>query len=188
MRKLLLICALFLSACATTPTPTPIDLGAIFDLAPAVVPPGYDTLTEAAFEAFKAVAAKPTSIYYEWGGIIVQLKSGKYAPLPAVTTFEGDHVSISGPGMFGKVVATYHTHPCVPEHYSEFFSPPDLSSAIFEHMTVFMGDLCTGHIHEFKPGDKPDVEAADHDDLPPFLTKGRIIGQFTTPHSLLVAE
>ena len=156
-------------------------------------PPGYDTIEKAVLVGFEAIAAKPSSQYYEWGGLIVKNAKGKFIALDANTSFGGDHVNIRDPSFLlqGTVVGSYHTHPCIPGHFIEYFSPADLMEPLFFHLTAFMGDFCTGTVHEFLPGDKPDVEhPTDHGHTGGdfFLTKGRIIGQFTTPHALTVVE
>lgn len=156
-----------------------------------IVPAAYDTVEQAAIAGLKAVAVEPTSSYYEWGGVIVKTSRGKFIALTANTNFQGDSVRIhSGdfilPGM--TIVSSYHTHPCIPEHYVQFFSPSDLIEPLFSRRIVFMGDLCTGNVHEFKPGDKTDAEHPLADEETLWLTKGRIIGKFTTPHLLAVVE
>lgn len=157
---------------------------------PIVAPPKYDTLEQAAIAGLKAIAAKPTALYYEWGGHIVKTKDGKFSALASNTTYEGDHVEIDGDdfGLNGELVAGYHTHPCLPAHDVQYFSPEDLIEPIFFHLTVFMGDFCTGNVHEFIPGDNPAVEHPHGDLQRILLTKGRIVGQFTTPHDLMVSE
>lgn len=159
-----------------------------FDIKPLVAPPEYDTPERAAIEGFKIIARKPTGPYFEWGGMIVKMPSGKYSALAANTSYQGDSVSIQRNdfGLNASVVGAYHTHPCLPEHDVEFFSEPDLIGPIFYRQLAFMGDFCTGNVHEFVPGDKPDAEPSHNPNL--YLTKGRIIGMFTYPHVQTVAE
>jgi hypothetical protein len=150
-------------------------------------PAEFDTLEEAAIAAFKVIAAKPSALYYEWGGVIVKSPAGKFSAEKANTSLGGDHVQIQSDNFFtnSTIVASYHTHPCLPEHFVEYFSPQDLFEPIFFHLTVFMGDFCTGTVHEFKPGDKPDFEHPydhGHKGEEIFLTKGTIVGTFTTGH------
>jgi hypothetical protein len=111
------------------------------------------------------------------------VKGGQgFVALPPNTNFEGGHVHINDysapPGI---VVASYHTHPCKEEFFSSYFSPADMSDPIFFHHIAFMGDFCTGLIHEFVPGDNPDVDQVEGDG--PWLSKGRIVGSFTTVHT-----
>jgi hypothetical protein len=156
-----------------------------------VAPREFTTPELAAIDGLRVIALKPTSQYYEWGGLVAKMPNAKFVALPPSTDLSGDSVSIRSKnstsfGLNAEVVGTYHTHPCVQEHDVEFFSPPDLQEAIYWHKLVFMGDFCTGGVHEFVPGDKPDAEPAHDRGL--FLTKGRIIGAFTAPHAEVVAE
>lgn len=156
---------------------------------PVAAPPEFDTIEAAAIAGFKEIAAKPTALFYEWGGVVVEFEDGKFSALSANTSFSGDSVEINGHNAFGlnaHIVGAYHTHPCLPGHDVEFFSPQDLQEPIYFHKYAFMGDFCSGNVHEFKPGDKPDAEPAHDEGL--YLTKGRIVGQFTEPHALTVAE
>jgi hypothetical protein len=151
---------------------------------------GFKTAEDAATAALKSIAAKPTSFYYEWGGYLARdTKSGEYFYHNANTSMHGDHVQIEEPDDLPEtfeVVGTFHTHPCLPRHEVTFFSPADLMEGLFEHELVFMGDFCTGAVHEFKPGDKPDVEKMPHSDL--WSTHGRIVGKFSEPRQELVVE
>jgi hypothetical protein len=148
--------------------------------------PVFDTLEEAAVAALVQIAAQPTSIYYEWGGVLGQNEAGKYAFSIPRTDFSGDSVEIRGHSMPPDMhrVGSYHSHPCLDEHDIEYFSPEDLGEGIFGHHIVVMGDFCTGNVHLFKPGDKPDVEQPEGDQGV-WLTKGRVIGQFTGKHKLI---
>jgi hypothetical protein len=114
------------------------------------------------------------------------MKPGLFMVLPPTTSYAGDHVELHGSELGGLVVASYHTHPCLPDHYVQFFSPPDLNEPLYFRRPVFMGDFCTGNVHEFKPGDKPDAEEVDSgggNTL--YLPKGRILGKFTTAHAVI---
>lgn len=149
------------------------------DVAHSVIP-GYPTIEEAAAAGLKAIVLKPSANWYEWGGIIVRTTSG-YLALPAVTSFSAQHVQI---GEQRGEVADYHTHVCNQRFVHDFFSPADLAGTIFFHRTAFMGDLCTGLIHRFKAGEKPDAVQISMGDGTggPFISAGRIIGKFTTPY------
>lgn len=145
----------------------------------------YDTIEEAATHGLQSVIIKPTASYYEWGGALIRNRDGKFGALPAATNHAGDHVRIDTDEVEpllalagAAIVGTYHTHPCLAGYNVEYFSPPDLVEAIFWRRVVFMGDLCTGKVHEFKPGDKPDVERPEGDNNGFWLTKGRVVGQF----------
>jgi hypothetical protein len=147
----------------------------------------FDTPEEAASAGLAHIATKPLGNVYEYGGQIVQTAEGKFAALTPRTDFSGDRVNIpDDAGMLGglmgfTVVGSYHTHPCLHHHFTAYLSPDDMYEAIYSHRITFMGDMCTGFAHEFKPGDKPDVEQVE-DDL--WLSKGRILGQFTKPHQV----
>lgn len=147
----------------------------------------YDTAEEAATVALRNIADKFGGIY-EYGGVIGKTKDGKFEISEPNTSYAGDHVRINGDLPSGtEPYGNYHTHPCLPFHDVEYFSPEDLFEPLFVRMpAVFMGDFCTGHVHEFKYGDKPDVEHPQRPDGSPidneiWLTKGRIVGQFTKP-------
>lgn len=161
----------------------------VYEKPPLSLPPFYDTIEQAAIAGFKIVADKPTGSFYEWGGQIIKSPGGKYAALPANTSYEGDSVAIKN-SPFSRnavVVGDYHTHPCMPEHWVEYFSEEDLMGSIFYRRTIFMGDFCTGKVHEFKVGDKPDVEKPAPNERT-YVTKGRIVGVFTVPHPMMVVE
>lgn len=158
---------------------------------PMFKPKGLATPEDAATLGLKLIAQKATSAYYEWGGAIGRDPvTGEFYLSPPVTSMHGDHVNLekaidSIPDGY-ELVGSYHTHPCIPGHQTQVFSPGDLNGSIFNHETGFMGDFCTGLIHEFMPGDKPDVERIKEADL--WLTQGRILGSFTTPRPTLVVE
>jgi hypothetical protein len=143
------------------------------------VQPGYKTIEEAAIEGLKAIALKPSANWYEWGGMIIKTATG-YLALPANTSFAAQHVHIED--QSDNVVGSYHTHVCNARFAHEFFSPADLSEPIFFHRIVFMGDLCTGLVHRFKPGERPDDAQIVADDDAPWSSRGWIVGKFTTPH------
>lgn len=141
----------------------------------------FDTADEAAIAALKNIDTEYGDVY-EWGGAIGRLPSGKYVYFPPSTEYAGDNTSMPHTVPRGvDFVANYHTHPCLTKHDVEFFSPPDLFSVIFGHdEATFMGDFCTGNVHKFELGDKPDLEQIHN----VWITKGRIIGQFTGKHKM----
>lgn len=152
-------------------------------------PKGYPTIEAAAVAALAAIAAKPTSYYYEWGGSLARnVKTGEFFYSPANTTMHGDHVHLDepedNPGF--EYVGAYHTHPCLPHHEIEYFSPGDMAETLYMHTAAFMGSFCSGQVHEFLPGDKPDAEFVEK--AGQWLTKGRIVGSFTDPRPQLVVE
>lgn len=158
-----------------------------FQVKPESAPAEFDNPILAAIAGFKLIAAKPTALYYEWGGEIALMPNGKFAALAPNTSFSGDHVHIDRNdfGLNAVIVGHYHTHPCLPDHWAEYFSVPDMDEVVFGRLSAFMGDFCSGNVHAFFHGDKPDVEVTNHG---VYLTKGRIVGQFTEPHALTVAE
>lgn len=190
-----ILIALALHGCAVTPKPTvreatPAEVAAMLKVmgiegAPdAISYTRYDTAEAAAIAGLKLIADKHNGVY-EYGGAIGKTADGKYEIADPSTNFAGDNVEIRGNGLpsDAEQVSSYHTHPCLPQHDCEFFSPQDLLAVIFAHQeSAFMGDWCTGHVHEFKRGDQPDTENVHG----VWLTKGRIIGTFTTPHAMLV--
>lgn len=147
----------------------------------------YPTAEAAAIAAFKEIAEKHGNAY-EWGGMIGKSADGKFSYTPASTDFQGDSVEIPRAGLPPDMerYGAYHTHPCIAAHDVEFFSPQDLFAVIWGHEpAAFMGDWCTGNVHEYKRGDQPDTALASPGT---WLTKGRIVGQFTTPHTMAAAQ
>ena len=146
--------------------------------------PSYATLEEAAVHAM--MRGSQCSHYYECGGAIAQRPDGKYVVGPISSDSEGDSTHISHtvpPGW--KLVADYHTHTCLKAtHYVDFFSPQDVMGYLTDNIVGFMGDMCTGDVHEFVPGkDSPnDVRVAEN----LYLTHGRVIGHF--PVSGIIVE
>lgn len=184
---ILALCAL--CGCAAAPLPIQVQpcsgkcdqkIAVVGDITAVRIYPTYDTIEQAAIAGFKSIAADPISPYYEFGAEIVKTPDGKFLPLTPMTDFEGDRVHVGDRELekLGILVGSYHTHPCLPDHYVEFFSSDDLEEPIFYHRTAFMGDFCTGNVHEFKPGDKPDAQQPDNDEKSFYLSKGRLIGKF----------
>jgi len=140
---------------------------------------GYDTLEEAGVQGI--ARAYRCSHAYECGGAIAQrLSDGKYFIGPVRSDHAGTHVDIeygTPPGT--KLVADYHTHPCNSKEYiPEVFSPTDVSGNTSQRITGFMGDLCTGEVHEFTPNkDSPNDTYVPRAGV--YTTGGRIIGHIT---------
>lgn len=138
----------------------------------------FDKLHEAAIAAADRLIK--CSHYYECSAVIVLDPKGKYTVGPAHTNYNSDNVSVtfsSVPADWERVAAV-HSHPCIPRHAGNLFSPPDMMGAFVTRTTFYMVDLCTGAVHEFIPGvTKPDdVQTADG----LWLTEGKIIG-YTLP-------
>jgi hypothetical protein len=117
------------------------------------------------------------SHYYECGGVIAQGPDGRFIVGVTRTNFKGDSVAlthIAPPGY--KVVADFHTHPCLPvSHYAHYFSPEDTANDTFNHVIGFLGDLCTGEVHEYDPSTMAPGDTQLEDDV--FSTAGKIIGK-----------
>lgn len=147
--------------------------------------PAYDTLEEAGVHAIQRDAE--CSIYYECGGVIAQRPDGKFVVGPVSSSRQGDSVSFEPTVPFGwTLVADHHTHPCLDKtHAPSFFSPQDIESDTMQRVTGFMGDLCTGDVHEFTPGrDSPnDTELALGEGV--YLTHGRIVGHITVSKTVI---
>ena len=157
----------------------PVDISGIV-VAPSSTPktvdllPSYATLEEAALNAIKR--DYQCSQAYECGGVIAQRPDGRFVVGPVSSNYRGDEVQSNlGVPIGWKLVAHHHTHPCLPDsHHTNYFSPEDTSGVISQHLLEFMGDLCTGQVHEFDYKTmKPDEEKTEDGY---YLTQGRIIG------------
>lgn len=139
----------------------------------AVQPTEFSTMDLAAAAALQA--AYDTSRYYEYGGVILLEAPGKYGVGAPDTEMAADHTSIDNdPADYvGKIVANYHTHPCLDGYMPSVFSPPDLVMARTLGRPSYIADLCTGDVHKWQPGD-----AYDNLESPfaPQLATGRIVG------------
>jgi hypothetical protein len=149
--------------------------------------PTFSTLVEAGVHG--VARAYQCSRYYECGGIIATDRVGKFVVFPVASDYASDHVSIDDDNLPDGyiVVATYHTHPCIARYVTQMFSPNDLMNAILGEAVAFMGDLCTGKVHEFDPNaDKPNTEQVGPT---LWLTQGRIVGQITLTEPIkIIAE
>lgn len=134
----------------------------------------FDTLHAAAL--YGAARLEQCSHYYECAGFITMDTKGKYAVSPVRTDYISDSVNVVkdfNPSNW-KIQADFHSHPCLPHHYTGLFSQMDMIGSITERTTAYMVDLCTGDVHEFIPGvTKPD-SVETHDDM--WLSAGKIIG------------
>jgi hypothetical protein len=151
------------------------------DLIQQVLPPdalpAYDTLEEAGVHG--VLRAYECSHAYECGGPIAMRPDGKFVVGPVKSTYSGDSVELSHGVPAGWIlVADYHTHPCNnTSHAVSFFSPQDIAGYELRKIVGFMGDLCTGDVHEFRPG----VDSPNGDPIPGepgyWLSHGRVVGQ-----------
>jgi hypothetical protein len=117
-------------------------------------PREFDTPTQAAVYALSA--SYDLSSFYEYGGVITQLPDGKYGASFPQTDYHGDSVMIdedySDYSGGYPVVATYHSHPCLPDsHVPELFSPADVHLARSFMRPGYMLDECTGVVRVFDP-------------------------------------
>lgn len=117
-------------------------------------PTDFESMNEAAVNALQ-LSYRLTPAY-EQGGVVTRLSNGRFAIGSPHTDYAGDTVEIDAdPELYqGMVVATYHTHPCLPvTHVPGMFSPPDLRGAREEKLGSYIADLCTGDVHYWQPGD-----------------------------------
>lgn len=160
---------------AATPTPPPAVQAAI-DTAMKKLHQ-FPTLNEAAIYAIQR--AYKCSHYYECGGLIATSLDGKIFYVGTVRTdFSGDSVELGKSAPPGyKLVADFHTHPCLGKsHYVSSFSPQDIS-LIVEHGTIgIVGDLCTGDVHLYDPHTMAPDTVLLEEDAPstPGITIGKI--------------
>lgn len=186
MSKLLAVLVLVLVGCASVPPPkvavrqTQPDIQLILE-GLGVVPEStgqltrYDTLEEAAVKAIER--AYRCSRNYECGGSIAKDPNGKFVVGPVDTDYEGDSVGIPRFEPTGwTAVAMYHTHPCIPDHATGLFSPQDMAGATMKRVLAFMGDLCTGDVHEYDPKTMR-ADTTAYSGI--YLTGGKIVGHIT---------
>jgi hypothetical protein len=137
---------------------------------------GYDTLEEAGVRGIER-AYRCSHAYECSGSIALRPSDGKYVVGPVRSDYAGDSVQVNHsvpPGW--KLVGDFHTHPCNDSsHDVGYFSPQDMAEVTATGVTGFMGDLCTGEVHEFTPGrDKPNDVYLEDQEI--YLSKGRVIG------------
>ena len=132
----------------------------------------FATLHEAVM--YNAARLERCSIYYECAGVIAIDPHGKFVTSAVHSDYAGDHVSMSHTIPEGWVLAAdMHSHPCVPHHAPNMFSPQDMIDSIISRTVSYMVDLCTGAVHEFVPGvTKPDQTEVDGI----WMTEGKIVG------------
>lgn len=147
--------------------------------------PAYDTLEEAGVHGIQR--AIECSIYYECAGSIAQRPDGKFVVGPTGSDDHGDSVDVDHsvpPGW--KLVADYHTHPCLNRtHLPDFFSAQDMAGSTMLKITGFMGDLCTGDVHEFTPGRDAPNDTEVRPDSGVYLSRGRIVGHVAVPNTVI---
>lgn len=142
--------------------------------------PGYESLEEAAAHAVEA-AYELTGNDAESASVLYQNNSNhKYYYAVPNTNGHVDfviayrNVPVEGYTIVGDV----HTHPCVSDGYSQYFSDTDLQGITRVGNVGFIGDMCNGNIHEFDPKkDKVNVVVEGIS-----ISEGRIVGHFTVSH------
>ena len=157
-------------------------------------PREFATVNEAAFFAFQFILKQPVSTYYEYGGQIVQMPDGKYALAMPDTDYAGDHVSYSAdPADYkGALVASYHTHPCLPaSHRPDVFSGGDIQGYRVFNRPGYLLDMCTGDVHYWAPGDPVEAMFSGNsisELRPEIVAKGKVIGHIDVPGKSLEAK
>lgn len=134
----------------------------------------FDTQREAA--VYAAARLEKCSHYYECSTTIAKDPAGKFVVGGARTDYQSDSVHTPDIVPIGwTLAADIHSHPCVPEHVGNMFSPADIISSITSRTPMYMVDLCTGKVHEFLNGiTRPDEVLVNEDT---WTTEGAIIGQ-----------
>ena len=143
-------------------------------------PKGFDSANEAAVSAL-SIAYNTHPHYYEFGGVIVQAKSGKFAASIPVTVGHADNMSIEeDPEAYADslpIVGNYHTHPCINGYMPGVFSPADLHAARSLNRPTYILDECTGDVHYWAPGDGYDKPHDKMEELMGVqLATGKIVG------------
>jgi hypothetical protein len=114
--------------------------------------PASTPLQDKGVAALKAAHDEPDGSRYEHGGMIVANSGSLRFIEPHPENDQPDRVNSYDKKMLladDRMVATYHTHPCMRDYYHQYFSTPDVIVAIFTAVPMFMLDECTGKVHEF---------------------------------------
>ena len=117
-------------------------------------PVAYATLQEAGM--YGVERAYLCSHNYECGGVIALRPDGKYVVSATRTDYDGVSVDVvaNGKSPFPtswKVVADFHTHPCLRGYWTGYFSNTDADGNMLECMEGYLLDQCTGLVHHFDP-------------------------------------
>jgi hypothetical protein len=132
----------------------------------------FDTLREAVL--YDATRLEDCSHVYECAGLIARAANGQFVTGPVWSSNFSDHVEMRNRVPYGwTLAATIHSHPCVPDHWTAFFSPQDMMNALVTRTISYMVDLCSGDVHEFIP-DVTKVDETLVEDI--YLTGGNIVG------------
>lgn len=140
-----------------------------------------DTAVEAAIYALKK-AYDEHPHYYEYGGVVMQMPSGRFNSSTPRTEGNASGMNIvydfmAYDGQY-PIVADYHTHPCMDGYNPSLFSDTDLKSAREYRLPGYMLDECTGDVHLWAPGDPYYVPPELRGDVMPnqYNAFGRIVG------------
>ena len=110
------------------------------------------SLQEEAVRALKDAHDSPNGALYEHGGMIVENQGTLRWIQPTPDNAQADGVRVLDRTLLlhgDRIVATYHTHPCMREYYHQYFSTADVIVAMLSGVPEFMLDECTGEVHEF---------------------------------------
>jgi hypothetical protein len=93
--------------------------------------------------------------YYEYGGVIQKLPSGKFTASEPTSDYHADNVDIDmDPFSYDgnwPIVADFHVHPCMKGYASGEFSPEDLHGMREIKIPGYILDECTGDVHIWDP-------------------------------------
>jgi hypothetical protein len=137
--------------------------------------------------ALRQAHDEPNGSSFEHGGMIVENQGTLRFIEPFPENDQPDRVQSYDKRalLFGdRMVATYHTHPCMRDYYHQYFSTPDVIVAMFSAVPMFMLDECTGDVHEFfalvdgvhETGDDVEVCGPHCEKKIVHLPSGRIVG------------
>jgi hypothetical protein len=158
-----------------TQTEIPPELAALLDSLPNSTGQWhrFPSLHEAVM--YQANRLEECSHYYECAAVIAIDPKGKFTASAVHTDYESDHVSMSVDVPIGwQLAASIHSHPCIPHHSVNLFSPQDIMGAIIYHEpAAYMVDMCAGDVHEFIPG-VTQPATTKFDDI--WLSGGNIVG------------
>lgn len=144
------------------------------------------TANEAAVRTFQIVYNEHPH-YYEYGGLIVLRPDGKYDSTQPESDHHVDNMDIDDDPLLvapNKIVADYHTHPCVEGYIPGVFSGMDLHSMRSSNHGGYILDECTGEVHYWEPGMPYDEPKDDEEKIGVIMggrhaltAKGKIVGR-----------
>ncbi len=148
-----------------------------------VIPQPADSADDAAIQIFTYIYSR--SHTYEYGGVILKWDNGKYMGSVPDTQDNGigvDFVDEALAFQGVRVVADYHTHPCIEDAYAWAFSSQDIKNMTETNRPGYVADLCTGKIHYWSPGDVIDKPLFGANAR---LATGKIIGRIKVDGKVL---